>query len=152
MTKSITSIISIISISLLVVALLCGCGKKNDKDASGSKDVGSTESQVSMTEGTDEISVQEIEENAIEVDFETGSVISAPSNKDNSSSEASKAPVMDEAGVSNSSTASGSSTSSGSSASSSSSSSASSDAANSSSESTNPTESQETMGDYKPWQ
>ena len=141
MTKSITSIISI---SLLVVALLCGCGKKNDKDASGSKDVGSTESQVSMTEGTDEISVQEIEENAIEVDFETGSVISAPSNKDNSSSEASKAPVMGEAGVSNSSTASGSSTSSGSSASS--------DAANSSSESTNPTESQETMGDYKPWQ
>ena len=144
MTKSITSIISIISISLLVVALLCGCGKKNDKDASGSNDVGSTESQVSMTEGTDEISVQEIEENAIEVDFETGSIISAPSNKDNSSSEASKAPVMDEAGVSNSSTASGSSTSSGSSASS--------DAANSSSESTNPTESQETMGDYKPWQ
>ena len=141
MTKSITSIISI---SLLVVALLCGCGKKNGKDASGSKDVGSTESQVSMTEGTDEISVQEIEENAIEVDFETGSVISAPSNKDNSSSEASKAPVMGEAGVSNSSTASGSSTSSGSSASS--------DAANSSSESTNPTESQETMGDYKPWQ
>lgn len=144
MIKSITSIISIISISLLVVALLCGCGKKNDKDTSGSKDVGSTESQVSMTEGTDEISVQEIEENAIEVDFETGSVISAPSNKDNSSSEASKAPVMGEAGVSNSSTASGSSTSSGSSASS--------DAANSSSESTNPTESQETMGDYKPWQ
>ena len=141
MIKSITSIISI---SLLVVALLCGCGKKNDKDASGSNDVGSTESQVSMTEGTDEISVQEIEENAIEVDFETGSVISAPSNKDNSSSEASKAPVMGEAGVSNSSTASGSSTSSGSSASS--------DAANSSSESTNPTESQETMGDYKPWQ
>ena len=141
MIKSITSIISI---TLLVVALLCGCGKKNDKDASGSKDVGSTESQVSMTEGTDEISVQEIEENAIEVDFETGSVISAPSNKDNSSSEASKAPVMGEAGVSNSSTASGSSTSSGSSASS--------DAANSSSESTNPTESQETMGDYKPWQ
>ena len=141
MIKSITSIISI---SLLVVALLCGCGKKNGKDASGSKDVGSTESQVSMTEGTDEISVQEIEENAIEVDFETGSVISAPSNKDNSSSEASKAPVMGEAGVSNSSTASGSSTSSGSSASS--------DAANSSSESTNPTESQETMGDYKPWQ
>ena len=141
MIKSITSIITI---SLLVVALLCGCGKKNDKDASGSKDVVSTESQVSMTEGTDEISVQEIEENAIEVDFETGSVISAPSNKDNSSSEASKAPVMGEAGVSNSSTASGSSTSSGSSASS--------DAANSSSESTNPTESQETMGDYKPWQ
>lgn len=141
MIKSITSIISIF---LLVVALLCGCGKKNDKDASGSNNVGSTESQVSMTEGTDEISVQEIEENAIEVDFETGSVISAPSNKDNSSSEASKAPVMGEAGVSNSSTASGSSTSSGSSASS--------DAANSSSESTNPTESQETMGDYKPWQ
>ena len=82
-------LIVLISVLCLIAVALCGCGKKKNKDGSESgtsTQTSGTESQISMTEGVDEISVSDAEENAVVIDFDTGSVISAPSDKNNSSS------------------------------------------------------------------
>lgn len=125
-------IVSILILCLTAV-LFCGCGKKSDKNA--------TESQISMTEGVDEISVENIEENAVEIDFETGSVISAPSDKDSSTSSSGPSETLD---TPSSSTSSDSSSSGASSSDSGSSSGSSFDASGD--------ESRETNSGFSPWQ
>ena len=111
-----------ILISVLVVCfvsvVICGCDKKTDKDGtkSTSSQTNSADAQLNMTEGVDEVTIEDNEENALEIDFETGSVISRPSNKNNSSSsDASKDTVGEQIPSATSSGASSTSTSSSSS-------------------------------------
>lgn len=143
------AIITSVSILCLMALFFCGCGKKNDKgnsesaNTSGtSSQASGTDSQVSMTEGVDEISVSNIEDNAIEIDFETGSVISVPSNKNNSSSSSKPNGTLGDP-----STSSSSSTDSSSNASSSSSSSSEVSSAESGGD-----ESRDTNSGFSPWQ
>ncbi len=139
-------VITGISIFCLIAILFCGCGKKNDKgdsnsaNASGtSSQTGGTDSQVSMTEGVNEISASNIEDTAVEIDFETGSVISVPSNKNNSSSSSKPSETFGDP----------SSTSSTGSSSNAESSSPSSEV---SSAEAGGDKSRDTMNDYSPWQ
>lgn len=133
----------------LASVMICGCGKKTDKDSTNSKNTDSTSSQtnaadaqLNMTEGVDEITIDDNEENTLEIDFETGSVISRPSNKDNSaSSDTSKDTVGEQIP---------SETSSGASSNSTSSSGSSSGASGGASESSDDEETQ-TMSGYSHW-
>ena len=135
MKKVITSIL----ILCLIAVLFCGCGKKTDKGGAESSNASGTSSQISMTEGVDEISVENIEENAVEIDFETGSIISAPANKDNSSSSSSPSENL---GTPSTSTSSASSSSEASS----------SDSGSDSSSDASGVQSQDTMSGFSPWQ
>ena len=143
-----------ILISVLVVCfvsvVICGCGKKTDKDGtnSTSSQTNSADAQLNMTEGVDEVTIEDNEENAMEIDFDTGSVISRPSNKNNSSSsDASKDTVGEQIP---SATSSGASSTSTSSSSSSVGSSSSSGASGGASESDDNEETQ-TMSGYSHW-
>ena len=92
-----------------------------------------------MTEGVNEISASNIEDTAVEIDFETGSVISVPSNKNNSSSSSKPSETFGDP----------SSTSSTGSSSNAESSSPSSEV---SSAEAGGDKSRDTMNDYSPWQ
>lgn len=140
---SMKKIIAFILILSSAAVLFCGCGKK-DKDTAGSKSDGSTTSQSS--EGIDVVTVDDMDETAVEIDFETGSIISLPSDKSNSSSSSEVSETIGEAGTSDSNS---SNTSSGSSSSSSSSSGSSSEASNSSSGSSSE---EDGMGGFNPWE
>ena len=89
-----------------------------------------------MTQGVDEVAVDDMEEDTVVVDFETGSIISVPSSKDNSSSSSGEEEIVDTPSSSSSSPA-----SSGSSSSSSGVSSVESDV----------DENRDTMSGYNPW-
>lgn len=130
-------IIAFILVLSSVAVLFCGCGKK-DKDTTGSKSDGATDSQSS--EGFDAVTVDDMEENTLVVDFETGSVISVPSDKSNNSSQSEINEAIEEAGTSDS-----SSSNTSSSASSSSTSSSSGSSSSSSSE-------EDGMGGFGPWE
>lgn len=97
-------LIIFISIICLIAVLFCGCGEKNNKDK--------TEPQISMTQGVDEVAVDELEGNTVVEDFETGSIISVPSSKDNSSSSSGEEEIVDTPSSSSSSSASSGSSSS----------------------------------------
>ena len=134
--KKIITFVLIFSIGCL---FFCGC--KKDKDSNGAN----------TSEGVDAVAVGDMEEETVVVDFETGSIISVPSDKNDnktdskkeSNSEASSASkvteVVEEAGKPSS----GSSDSSSGSSSGSSSSSSSSSGSSSSSE--------DVMGGFPPW-
>lgn len=135
-------VITFVSILCIGCLLFCGCGKK-DKE--------SNKSGVNTSEGADGVAVGDMGEETVVVDFETGSVISVPSEKNDnntdskkeSNSEASSASkvteVVEEAGK----------PSSGSSDSSSGSSSGSSSTSGSSSDSSSSSE--DVMGGFSPW-
>lgn len=71
-------VITFVSILCIGCLLFCGCGKK-DKE--------SNKSGVNTSEGADGVAVGDMGEETVVVDFETGSVISVPSNKTNSKTE-----------------------------------------------------------------
>lgn len=132
-------IITFVLILCIGCLLFSGCGKK-DKD--------SNESGANTSEGVDGVAVDDMGEETIVEDFDTGSIISVPSDnktdsKKESNSEASSASkvteVVEEAGKPSS----GSSDSSSGSSSGSSSSSSSSSGSSSSSE--------DVMGGFPPW-
>lgn len=153
-------IITLILIICSVALLSCGCGKKNNKGNSGSGDVSGTESQGSVAEGVDGVPVDDMDENTVVVDFETGSIISTPSGKNDSSSTTSTGEIFAEAGQpsSGSSSASSNASSSSSSGTSSTGSNSSTSSGSSSNESSgsstpsNSAESQSPMGTFSPWE
>lgn len=100
-------IITVLTVICLIAVLVCGCGKKKDNTASGSNSAGS---DISTTQGVDEITVSSPEENAVEVDFETGKVISKPANSIGEPSETLEAPSSSNYSTGNSNPSSGSST------------------------------------------
>lgn len=134
-------IITFVLILCIGCLLFSGCGKK-DKD--------SNESGANTSEGVDGVAVDDMGEETIVEDFDTGSIISVPSDnktdsKKESNSEASSASkvteVVEEAGK----------PSSGSSDSSSGSSSGSSSSSSSSSSSGSSSSSEDVMGGFPPW-
>ena len=141
-------IITLILIICCLALLSCGCGKKNNKGNSGSGDVSGTESQGSVAEGVDGVPVDDMDENTVVVDFETGSIISVPSGKNDTSASSSTGEILTEAGQepSSSSSSSSSSGSSGSSAGSSS------NASSSSSTPSSGVASQDAMAGFSPWE
>ena len=140
----------IIFVSILCIGCLffCGCGKK-DKD--------SNQSGANTSEGVDGVAVDDMGEDTVVVDFETGSIISVPSDnktdsKNESKNEASTTDkvteVVDEAGRPSS----GSSTSSSGSSSKVSSSSSSSNASSQPSTPSEGSSSDSVMGGFSPWE
>lgn len=137
-------IITLILIICSAALLFCSCGKKDNNGTSNS----GSESQVSMTEGIDGVPVDDMDEDTVVVDFETGSIISVPSGKNDTSASSSTGEILTEAGQepSSSSSSSSSSGSSGSSAGSSS------NASSSSSTPSSGVASQDAMAGFSPWE
>ena len=142
-------LLTFISIICIISVLFCGCGKKNDKgdsksaNASGtSSQTSDTDSQVSMTQGVDEVEVDDMEGNTVIEDFETGSIIFVPSNKNNSSLSTDASEIVNIPNSSSSSSTGSSSNASGS---------ASSSSSEVSSAESSGDESRDTMSGYKPF-
>ena len=145
MKKIITFLLILCSVALL----FCGCGKK-EKNTSESGNVSGTESQESVADGIDGVPVDDMDEDTVVVDFETGSIISVPSGKNDTAASSSTGEILIEAGQEPSlSSGSSSSSSSGVSGSSTGSSS---NGSGSSSIPSNAAESQDTMAGFGPWE
>ena len=108
---------------------------QNTSSGSASK-TNSSSSKVSMVQGTDDISVSDIEENAVEIDFETGKVISAPSKNTSEPTETFDTPSASSSSKSSSSSSNSSSASS----------------SGNSTSSSNADSERDTMSGFGPWQ
>lgn len=143
-------IITFVLILCIGCLLFCGCGKK---------DKGSNELGANTSEGVDGVAVDDMGEETVVVDFDTGSIISVPSDNKTDSNNESKneasttdkvTEIVDEAGRPSSGTSASSSGSS--SKESSSSSSSSSNASSSVSTPSGGSSSEEdVMGGFPPW-
>ena len=145
-------IISLVAVLCLIGILFCGCGKKSDKtssDATNSQamstdsDTSPLNSNSSLTQGVEVVDTNDVDEDELPVNIDTGSTASSSSGKNNTSS--SKPSVDSFSAVSG-----GSSSSNPSSSSSSSSSDA--EVSNGSSSSSDNDENRDTMGNFSPWQ
>lgn len=141
-------VITFVSILCICCLLFCSCGKK-DKD--------SNKSGANTSESVDGVAVDDMGEDTVVVDFETGSIISVPSDNKNDSKNESKneasttdkvTEIVDEAGRPSS----GSSTSSSGSSSKVSSSSSSSNASSQPSTPSEGSSSDSVMGGFSPWE
>ena len=86
-------LISFVSVLCILAVLLCGCGKKKDKNNSESTTTDgttvttsqTTESQISIVEGIDEVAVNEIDEDELPVVGDVSDTVSTSSNNNSSS-------------------------------------------------------------------
>lgn len=161
-------VISFILILCIVSVLFCGCGKKNDKNGTGSENVNDSISQTSdddslknMVEGIDEVDMNQIDEDELPVKAPSSSTTSSSKTSTVQSSSGSTASSSKTSGSSSSVTSSSSkpssvdsgssSSASSGSSSSSSNSSSSSDSSSSASTPSGGDESRDTMTDYNHW-
>ena len=144
-------VITFVSILCIGCILFCGCGKK-DKD--------SNKSGANTSESVDGVAVDDMGEETVVVDFDTGSIISVPSNKNEdkndsnneTSSSSATTEIVTEAGEPSLGSSNTPSSSSSKAANSSSSSSSSSNASSQPSTPSEGSSSDSVMGGFSPWE